>query len=45
MDNEERSIQRLEEEERAAEETESTALIAITTLPQIKENLHLLDVF
>lgn len=40
MDNEELAIQRLEAEERAATEAESTALIAITTLPEIKENLR-----
>ena len=40
MDNEEKIVQRLEAEDRAAEEAESTALIAITTLPEIKENLR-----
>lgn len=40
MYNEDRLIQQLEEQDRAAAEAESTALIAITTLPEIKENLR-----
>lgn len=40
MDNEEQSIRQLESADRADAGAESTALIAITTLPQIKENLR-----
>ena len=40
MDNEWQAILAMEDAERAAEDAESTALISITTLPEIKENLR-----